>query len=176
MPATLPDGGFDALVVTSANAVRCGGTILDRLRDLPAHAVGEATAAALREVGIEPVSVGTGGVEGLALPSGRLLHLCGDVHKTLPGDVVAVPVYRMVPTTEPLPDIAGAVVALHSPSAGSRLDELAGSERRTTLVAAISPAAARACGEGWQEVHSAAAPDDESLLALAAALCQSPPR
>ncbi len=173
VPATLPDGEFDAMVVTSANAVRCGGALLDRFHSLPAYAVGQATAAALREAGIEPSAVGTGGVEGLALPPGRLLHLCGETHKPLIGKVAAVPVYRMAPTDEPLPDLGGKVVAVHSPAAGARLDALAGRDRGRALVAAISPAAALSCGAGWAAIQSAAAPDDESLLALAAVLCQS---
>jgi uroporphyrinogen-III synthase len=44
------------------------------------------------------------------------------------------------------------------------------------LIAAISPTAAAACGEGWLAVQSAPNPDDQSLLALAAGLCQSPDR
>src|SRR5687767_8581448 len=42
---------FDALLLTSANAVRCGGQALERLRGLPVHAVGEATAEAARRAG-----------------------------------------------------------------------------------------------------------------------------
>ena len=176
IPAMLPEGKFDALIITSANAIRCAGDLLDKVRHLPAYAVGEATATVMRDAGIDPVGVGGGSIERLHLPAGRLLHLCGELHKTLPGDATAVPVYRMVPTADPLPAIAGAVVAVHSPASGARLDGLAGPERASAMVAAISPTAGDACGTGWEGVHSAAAPDDESLLALAAALCQSAPR
>ena len=42
-----PDpAGFDALLLTSANAIRNGGAELERVRGLPAVCVGEGTAAA----------------------------------------------------------------------------------------------------------------------------------
>ena len=173
LPAELPDGPFDALVLTSANAVRYAGPLLRAVKNLPTYTVGTATAAAATNAALRVVAVGTGGVEGLQLPPGRLLHLCGESHKSLPGDVVAVPVYRTLPIGDPLPPLDGAVIAVHSPEAGSRLDALAGLDRSTAAIAAISPVAADACGQGWASVESASAPDDQSLLALAAALCQS---
>jgi hypothetical protein len=49
--------------------------------------------------------------------------------------------------------------------------------REGTAIAAISPAAADACGPGWERVEAAATPDDESLLAVAGMLCHTtPPR
>ena len=41
-------GGFDGLLLTSANAIRCGGSRLDSLRGLKAYAVGQSTADAAR--------------------------------------------------------------------------------------------------------------------------------
>ena len=77
-----PDAGqFDALLLTSANAVRVGGPGLAALRDLPVHAVGEATAAAAREAGFDVATVGYAGVErlvGALDPKLRLLHLAGE--------------------------------------------------------------------------------------------------
>ncbi len=56
-----PDPGrFDALVLTSANAVRHGGRELDKLKGLPVHAVGEATAALVRAAGFKLAFVGEG--------------------------------------------------------------------------------------------------------------------
>src|SRR5690242_6691986 len=49
---------FDALLLTSANAARHAGQGLAGFRSLPVHAVGEATAAAAREAGLEVVAVG----------------------------------------------------------------------------------------------------------------------
>src|SRR5687768_9453521 len=46
----LPDSGaFDALLLTSANTVRQAGPSLERLLQLPAYAVGDATAAAAED-------------------------------------------------------------------------------------------------------------------------------
>lgn len=171
--ATLPDGPFDGLVLTSANAVRCGGAALDTVRTLPVHAVGEATAEAARAAGLNVVGIGRGGVEGLDLPDGqRLLHLTGQEHRRI-ADTESVVVYRALPNAKPLPSLGGVVIAVHSPAAGRALDEGAGADRSAACIAAISEAAATACGDGWATVRSAAAPDDASLLALALTLCQS---
>ncbi|HYC96226.1 MAG TPA: uroporphyrinogen-III synthase, partial [Sphingomicrobium sp.] len=69
-----------------------------------------------------------------------------------------------------LPPLEGLVAAVHSPRAGERLAELA-PVRGATAVAAISSAAADACGSGWECVAVAEQPNDNSLLALAARLC-----
>ena len=61
-----PDPGlFDALLLTSANAVRYAGERLRSLRQLPVYAVGEATAAAAREAGFEIASTGDTRIERL---------------------------------------------------------------------------------------------------------------
>ena len=180
----IPDpGGFDALLLTSANAVRHGGPGLERLRGLPAYAVGEATAAAAREAEFEVAGSGGGGVEGLlaSVPPGlRLLHLCGE-HRTISGAdraVTAVAVYRSaeLPMPDALRRIERQAVAVHSARAGRRLGELAdqaGIDRSTIRIAAISEAAAAACGEGWESRDAAATPDEAALLALAARLCDN---
>jgi uroporphyrinogen-III synthase len=50
-------------------------------------------------------------------------------------------------------------------------------QRGATAIAAISDAAADAAGPGWSEIHIAAEPGDDALLALAARLCnRSPPQ
>ncbi|HEU0310799.1 MAG TPA: uroporphyrinogen-III synthase [Sphingomicrobium sp.] len=167
---------YDGLLLTSANGVRHAGPQLDALQSLPVHAVGRATAEAAREAGFDVKSCGSGDVADLlaTLPALRLLHLAGEDHRAV--DDAGIDrriVYRSVPITEPgLPPIQGLVVAIHSPRAGARLAELA-HDRNKTIVAAISDAAARACGMGWEGVAVAAEPDDESLLALAATLCQT---
>ena len=56
---------YDALLLTSANAVRHGGEGLQELRALPVHAVGEATAEAAREAGFCIASTGDADVERL---------------------------------------------------------------------------------------------------------------
>ena len=169
--------GLDALVMTSANAARHGGTELDKLKGLPVHAVGPATAAAARAAGFSVATVGEGGARDIALPgSERLLHLAGRDH--VPVDSAgAIAVYEARAITRPagLDALGDCVVAIHSPRAGRRLAELVTSRARVTI-AAISPSAAEACGGGWKRVHAAPQPTDAALLALAARLCESPGR
>lgn len=169
--------GFDALLLTSANAVRHGGDGLRKLRGLPAYAVGSATADVAREAGFDIVASGEAGVDRLLQsinPHLRLLHLCGEDRKDLSGapqPVMSIPVYR---TRErqgtDLSLTKGAVALIHSPRAGRRFSELV-SERASISIVAISPAAAEAVGTGWEAVDSAETPSDEALLALAALLC-----
>lgn len=168
---------FDALLITSANAIRHGGPPLEKVRALPVQAVGAATAACARKSGFTVTGVGEGNVAELlrALPPDmRLLHLAGETHRT-PDDprILRRVVYRSMAIAEPqLPPLGQLVIAVHSPRAGARLAALA-TDRRTTLIAAISEAAADACGGGWARNAVAPRPDDESLLALAASLCHT---
>lgn len=168
---------FDALLLTSGNALRWGGPGLDQLRTLPVHAVGAATASAAREAGFRVERVGEGDVDALleSLPRGlRLLHLAGEDWREPAGGhaVDRRIVYRAAAIERPgLPPLERLVAAIHSPRAGSRLAELA-HVRHRTVIAAISAAAAEACGSGWERVEVADLPSDPSLLALAARLCQ----
>ena len=176
LPWSAPDpAGFDALVFTSANAIRLGGDELAKLRSLPVHAVGAATAAAARAAGLTVVSVGEGGVRNIDLPaSDRLLHLAGRDHFPV-GATMTINIYEARAIEHPagFDQLQHCVVAVHSPRAGRRLAELA-RHRSSIAVAAISPAAAEACAAGWQCVHAAPQPTDEALLALAASLCERP--
>ena len=167
--------GFDALLLTSANAVRFAGEQLAGLRELPAYCVGEATAAAAREAGLEVAATGANDAAALAelVPPGlQLLHLTGKAHRAIPG-VAEIIVYHSAVIDPPpsLASLTGNVAMVHSPRAGNRLAELV--EARGEIgIAAISAAAAAACGGGWREIAVIATPDDGALLALAAALCQ----
>lgn len=176
---------FDALLLTSANAVRHGGDGLDRFRAMPAHCVGEATAEAAREAGFEVATVGEGRVDGLlqSLPGDlRLLHLCG-FHRREPKHarqvITVVPLYRAeeIPEPDGFRDIEGSVVALHSPRAGGRVARLAdqsGVRRERIALAAISRESAEAAGSGWEAVEFGHPPNDAALLAIAAELCKNP--
>ena len=165
-------------MLTSANAVGFGGSKLERLKHLPVHAVGAATADAAREVGFRIETTGATNVADLLgkLPGTlRLLHLAGQDRRDLPEgrSVTQITVYRSTAIEHPdLPPLHGLVVAVHSPRAGARLAEVAG-EQSNTAIAAISEAAAAACGDSWERVETAAEPSDASLLALAARLCQT---
>ncbi|WP_338502209.1 uroporphyrinogen-III synthase [Sphingomonas kaistensis] len=171
---TLPDHRFDGLLLTSANAVRFAGP----LPALPAHSVGEATAEAARAARLEVLTVGEAGVESLLdrLPPGlRLLHLAGE-ERLLPDvprqQITSVTVYRMAPLPLPASSLLeGAVALIHSPAAGRRLAETKVARDRVR-VAAISPAAAAACGSGWDRCEAATSPSDGALLSLAAKLCE----
>jgi uroporphyrinogen-III synthase len=172
---------FDALLLTSANAVRHGGSGLERLRALPVYAVGEATAGAARAAGFDLARQGDGGVEQLRVlipPELRLLHLCGEHRTAAPATqaITEVPVYRSAATPPPknLRGVEGQVVAVHSTRAGQRLAELvdeAEIKRASIRIAAISDASLAGAGGGWGKCEVAETPDDTALLALAARLC-----
>ena len=182
LPWEVPDAtAFDALLLTSANAVRQAGPGLTRLRHLPVHAVGNATAGAARDAGFTIASTGTGGVDALLdtlEPGIRLLHLCGEHHMTPANarrDVTSVIVYRSSEVAAPDMSLAANwVVLVHSPRAARRFAELTdggGVDRGGIAIAAISAAVADAAGAGWEAVEAAGAPNDDALLALAERLC-----
>jgi uroporphyrinogen-III synthase len=177
---TAPEqSAFDGLLLTSANAVRHAGKQLHSLRGLRVYAVGSATADAAREAGFDIASTGDSGVErllGSVDPELRLLHLCGadTVDFDAPQSIEKIVVYRAEPLPRPdLSAIADNIALVHSPGAARRLAELV-RERSSTAVAAISPAAAAAVGDGWEAVIAADQPNEDALLALAASLCNKP--
>ena len=174
VPSTLM---FDALLLTSASAVRHAGDAISTLRALPALCVGEATATAARKADLTVARVGKGGVsELLAEASDRLLWLCGENRSALPrriaATVTAVPVYRARELAVPagVPD-QPCVAMLHSTRAAQRLADLAG-DRACISIVAISEAVAAAAGDGWHSVAIAPRPDDAEMVAIAAELCQ----
>jgi uroporphyrinogen-III synthase len=168
---------FDGLLITSANAIREGGEGLEQLKSLPVYAVGPATAAVAREAGFEVAKVGPARVRPLLRtvdPDLRLLHLAGEDRidaRRAWQRITVLPVYRS-PSLDVDPAlIDGAVVLVHSPRAGARLAEIV-IDRSSVAIAAISHAAAKACGEGWEKVSAIARPSDLALLALAGRLCE----
>jgi len=174
----LPDPlAFEGLLLTSANAVRHAGEGLERVSHLPVFAVGEATADAARSAGLTVCRTGDRNVASLLAALDRphrLLHLCGQHSVAVEGphEIARCPVYRSAPVADPeLPIAADLVAMVHSPRAGARLSELV-TERSGFAIAAISEAAAEACGTGWLALSVAERPSDGALLALAARLCQ----
>lgn len=188
-----PDPGTcDAVVMTSANAARCGGMQLASYIALPAYAVGDATASAMHDAGFADIVRGTGDADALMAtiaqgPHRRLLHLRGEDYRPLEAagfQVQSIPVYRTV-ATDAFMAVAiealrgGAVAMLHSPRAAvlfARLIDDAGLDRAATRIVAISPAAASAAGPGWKSVTAAAVPADAHMLAIARELCENAAR
>jgi uroporphyrinogen-III synthase len=174
-----PDpAAFDGLLLTSANALRSGGAQLQGLRQLPVYAVGEATAEVARNAGFDVAATGDSGVDALLASIGglKLLHLCGEDRRAPQAasqQITAIAAYRAVPIEADLGWVERAVALIHSPRAGRRFAQLA-DDRASTIVAAISAAAAEAVGDGWQAVETAERPTDGALLALAASLCNKP--
>lgn len=175
----MPDAdSHDAILLTSANAARQAESGLSQLSHLPVYAVGEATADAARRAGLAVVGVGDAGVDrllALVPEAARLLHLTGAdrAAQAVQRDLTEVIVYRSVATDDAPPgDLAGSVIAVHSPRAGQALAERV-HDRSAITIAAISDAAGKACGPGWASIAIAARPHDEHLLPLAVTLCQT---
>lgn len=176
---------FDALLIGSANAMRHGGEGLERLRALPVHAVGHASAAAARAAGFTVTTTGVADMQALLadLPACRLLRLGGRERVPLtppPGTTI---VERVTYASEPLaiPDALvhglrdGALVLLHSALAARHFAaecDRCGLSRAPVRLAALAPRVADATGTGWADVRTAATPDDSALLALAMEMCE----
>lgn len=180
---TLPEGAFDALLAGSANAFRHGGAGLAKLRALPVHAVGKATAEAARQAGFAVSTIGEGGLQNVLDqldPPLRLLRLAGAerVALTPPAGIALTEcvVYAAVPLSLTNRPDGPTVVALHSAAAAQHFaaecDRLS-LDRHLLSLACIGPRVAAAAGESWAEVRAASVPTDAALLALAAEMCQT---
>lgn len=177
---------FDAILFTSANAPRLGGSALAAFRDKPCYAVGEATAMAAAAAGFGHVR--TGPSDGAAVVQmmardgvTRAFHPAAEDVSPLPAvglRLEQIAVYRSEPD-ERLSDVAvaaihaGAIVLLHSPRSAEIFGERIGERRGQTRIAAISDAAAAAAGTGWAGVAVALEPRDEALLSAASELADA---
>jgi len=184
-----PLWAYDAVILTSGNAVRMGGGKLKEMLDAACYAVGERTAQAALEAGFADVR--TGPSDGAALVEfmasegvTEALHLCGRDHAQLSHPSIRIErrVVYAADAVETLPEQAvsalgaGALALLHSPRAGacfSGLVESAGLAKGGISIAAISDSAALAAGPGWKSKSVAAEPRDHALLELAAKLCKT---
>lgn len=167
---------IDALLISSANAIRHGGVYLNALKPLPVVAVGWATARAAQEAGFTvalfgdrdaAAAVDAARVAGFA----RLLHLGGRDRMTVTDQSITV--YESNPvgiSPEAITALTGTVALLHSARAARRFSALIGTVRASVRTAAISPAVAAAAGSGWETILPAAVPTDAALVALAATL------
>ena len=169
---------FDSVLLTSANAVRYGGSAVALYRNLPVFAVGAATAQAAREAGFATVAEGEGNAADTIRAMGkarysRPLHLAGEdrvPYPHVPFTVTARVVYVADQTDVELPK--GRYAALvHSARAAARFADLCPSHALVDVVA-ISASVAEAVGTGWRTLATADAPADQAMLALAALLCK----
>lgn len=175
---------FDALMLTSANAVRHAGAALASLAGLPVVAVGSATARAATAAGLTVVLTGERDAAALVAAArargySRLLHLAGHHRVSIDG-VLAITTYRSVALPVP-PGATQAwhhhVALLHSARAARRLADLfAREDRARVAVAALSAGVAAAAGDGWAATLVAPAPTDTALVRCAAALIDPPGR
>ena len=184
-----PVAQFDAVLIGSANAVRHGGQALAGYAALPAYVVGRATAQAARDAGFTVAASGSGGLQDLTAKltqdgRKRVLRLAGAEHVALasaPGTAInTVVVYEAEPLQLGLVCASllgkGAVVILHSVAAARHFAaecERQGVVRGSVALACLGPRIAAAAGDGWASVASADRPDDTTLLALAARMCQT---
>lgn len=177
----VPDAkDYDALLLTSANAVRHVGEGLASLSILPVYAVGDATAAAARGEGLSVSATGVGGVESIA-PTlerdqrRRILHLTGHDFRVLPIDaeVTVRQVYAAQTRAESaiLPALCAAPrpadVLLYSPRAAKRFGELveaAALPRGDFHLYTLSHKIAAAAGPDWAAVTLADSIDEAALL------------
>jgi uroporphyrinogen-III synthase len=183
-----PVWAYDAVVLTSGNAVRLGGDLGEML-DAVCYAVGDSTARAATESGFADVRAGPS--DGAALTQlmaaegvAEALHLCGRDHAALYHPSIRIErrvVYAANPVAR-LPDQAfraleeGSLALLHSPRAAARLAQLveaADLAKEKISIAAISGPAASSAGSGWKSRSVAAEPRDHALLELAAELCKT---
>jgi uroporphyrinogen-III synthase len=181
LPWTLPDRRPEALLVTSANAVRHGNSNLAALTDLPVYTIGAATADVARNAGFGHVVTGDGDLDAVISLARRdgiasLLHLAGRDYRR--SAVLGMTIERRfvyaaeavealpVPARDALP---GAVALLHSPRAATLFARFV--DPSAIAIAAISPATLAAAGDGWRASQVAERPTDASLLAVAAKLC-----
>lgn len=178
---TVPDpSGFDALLLTSANAPRFAGAGLAQLASLRVWCVGAATAAAATASGLTVRHVGTGGAQALietAAAAGvrHCVWLAGKERTAIepPPSLTlsTITVYHARALPVSAAQLSGpAVVLLHSKRAARRLASLAPDPGSLILVT-ISEAVAAAAGDGWARVSIAPSPDDGEMVAMAAKLC-----
>jgi len=170
----------DALLLTSASAARLSGDWIAPYRHLPVYAVGAATAAAARRIGLDPVAVGEADAAAIVAQAAadgvrRLLHLAAREHRAVAHPAVAIE-RTIVYAADPVPALPpqalaalerGAVALLHSPRAAALFAQLHPRPRTRTAIAALSPAIAAAAGEGWRACAIAEHPRDDALLTAA---------
>jgi uroporphyrinogen-III synthase len=184
LPWRAPDiSAFDALFLSSAQALRLGGAELDALKNLPAYAVGQATADVATAQGFAIQKAGRTDGQSLIAEMEQqgissILWLCGEDRSLITpqaATLTPLPCYRMAEAAPPAAwaDLISqpAVVLAHSSRGAQRLSQLIREERDQLHIAAISPKVAAQLGNGWATVAIADQPNDAAILAVATKLC-----
>ena len=181
-----PAQAIDAVLLGSANTLRCAGENLALYAGKPAYVVGEATASAAAAAGFTIAASGSGGLQDVvgAITHARLLRLTGEEFVTLelPPGIELTERIVYASQAQPMPAALAemlavpAVVMLHSGAAarhfGAECARL-GLDRGRLTLAVIGPRVAEAAGPGWCRIGAAPEPSDHALLALATRLCQT---
>jgi len=179
-----PTTPYDAVFITSSNALKLIYKSINFLKDLPILCVGEATADAARRAGLSDVTAGTDGAAALAdlaaaLGYRHLLWLAGEPHTPVNHPNLLFDVKIIYETAELAIDTRvqevtqqPLVALVHSPRAAQRFAGLLPERGHIDLVA-ISEKAAIAAGPGWASVHWPNAPSDSAMLEIAAPLCRA---
>jgi uroporphyrinogen-III synthase len=187
----LPAGAFDAVAVSSANAIRhAPAELVSQLASRPLFAVGDETAAAAREAGFVQVHSSSGSAGDLARDiaagvgsAGRIAYLCGRVRldaveATLANqgiDLVAVETYDTLARTATRAELAalesGPIFAalIYSAKAAEALAELARERPETVFADAAFIAISRRVAERLANtaagsVFVAATPDEDVMF------------
>lgn len=189
---TPPGETFDALLLTSANAVRLAGSLPNRWRGLPCYAVGKATARTAEAHGFANVIAGDGDAGAILTRMQcdgvvTALHLAGREHR-LPADIPVHIHTRIVYAADPVERLdpkvstdltAGTIdrVLLYSARAARHFAELVDQtwlDRSQIALGALSAQVAAAAGDGWRAVAVAADPGEDQLFAACGLLCDKP--
>jgi uroporphyrinogen-III synthase len=171
---------YNALLITSANAMRHGGAALAGLQSLPVYAVGTQSADAACNAGFNVIMAGTSNAAALlesAASAGhnRLLWLAGADHMQLnPTTDMQIDthiVYRSaaLPAPSNYRDslTPSCCVLLHSARAARHFRALClenSIKLQDISIAALSQNVSEAAGVGWRQTIVAAQPTDNALL------------
>jgi uroporphyrinogen-III synthase len=172
---------FAALAFTSINGVAAFAALTPR-RDLPAFAVGDATAQAAHDAGFADVRSASGDMHALAcLIAGAIANAdvlvpqaeipAGDLAAALTAararnvSIQSLTVYRAIETSAAAPALFDAVL-IHSPRAGQALAKLGHDALAHAVLACISPAAAAPLAALGLTPVVAKSPDETSLLTI----------
>ncbi len=187
LPWPVPNpADYDGLLVTSANAIRQGGSGIKSLGKLPVLAVGPTTAEAAGIAALQVALTGEEGAQQLveaAYAKGfrKLLWLRGADFTpfvspaAMTCDSVAVYRHSALPIGKKLTKALtkSSLFLVHSARSAEHLArEMArcGIAKDQHCIAALSSTIANSVGEGWREIITAKQPNDVALLSVAQSL------